>query len=432
VIPTEPEPVISEPFEVLIENMAPLPRPFRRTSDPLVFDVLDPVYDDSQVLWNGQSLALSPPDKIDTRQVRIPAQLAPLGTGELVLVNPPPGGGVQRTRVEIGESTSRVIPDTYPPPLSIGADISAIDRSRRLLYTINDWVAGVWTISCFRLPETDPVWTASFPMDGAVAVTDFDLTSDGRSLYVFDNLLRVWRVRTDSRTAEFRFQIQTDAFMYKYAQYESRHWLRVLGDAPDSVLVATPSRHVTVYDGDQPRPYSDWDFPGTLGSPISPVLAGRDYLYATHPYDSLSGCLVRYPLDAWGFGPPDEFCNFAARWGAYPEMKVFGSELVLQNDESAIGISLDGTVSTARFFPGQNLSVTVEAAYHDRDNNATWILRFRNMDTGERVGHYPRNDYLLNKPSKILLLDEDLLVFMETSHAIKIVPDWKSLAAWYP
>ena len=444
IIPLQPQPVASDPFPVVVSNMPPASEPFSPTSDPRTFSIVQPVYNNSQVLWNGQPVPLSQ-DASGNYQVQLSPQLAPTGsTGEFALINPRPGGGVQREDFQIGANLSSMAPGPAPPAFTqIPAYSLQVDRSREILYTITGAQATQWTLSSYTLPGGTQLQTTSVDKGGATTAVDFQISSDGAYLYVFDDLLRITRFRTDTLAQDLQFQISADGPLTD-ATSQFLQGLQTVEGAPESVLVATPAGRLILYDRDQPRPYTTTDFPSSVISVMDPVLTTSSYVYALRRADvNLQvPCIVRYPIDDSGFGPAEDICNLGAHWGDYPEMKVYGGNLVLESAMSAYGVLQQPDpfgsmrISSEYFDATQNLAASVALlTFNFSSRAATYQLIITEKDTGEPIGHYPPRGAVFGYPSSVVFLDDGTMLYLAQSVAgnkAVIVPQWQTAIEKYP
>jgi hypothetical protein len=321
-------------------------------------------------------------------------------------------------------------------PLVIGADLFQVDQARKLLYIVVGTGSG-WVLASYNLPAGDRIQSATVGNEVSPAV-DFQLSSDGAYLYVTDTGLNVMRFRTDTLVKDLQFQIAADAPPLSSSNtVETRHKLRPLDDTPEGLLVVTPAGRMIVYDRDQQRPYTTTDFPAPGFTAMDPVLVHSTYVYALQRADvyHLVPCVVRYPLDAFGFGPPEEFCSIGTDWAQYPEMKTYAGILVLQNDAEAWAISqTPNSFGNMRLPYSCNPSQNLFAISNSLGTYASNIL-FTRMDTGDSVGVFPAQAALNGLAASTLLLDDGTLVFFEQviprGSRVAIVPQWQTLAQLY-
>ena len=446
VIPLRPQPVVSDPFPVIVSNMPPAAVPLAATGSPRTFNVASPIYADSQVLWNGNQLAMAPTGPNGKLQVQIPPELAPAGqTGEFTVINQRPGGGVQRESVVITDNGSSIVSPGQSFP-HIRADAFQVDRARKLLYTFTDVDASHWSVFVYQLPDNIQLQGTSIPKAGATTAS-FTLSTDGAYLYIADNLLRVTRFPTSTLEQDLQFQLQTDAPPQPLSPIEKRFSIRVLDDLPESVLVVTPGGQMAIYDRGQPRPYTTVDFPDLAVSAMDPVLVTGSYVYALQradPYGPQVPCLVRYPVDGWGFGQPEDFCYPGIEWGKYPEMKAYSGTLVLQNDWEAFGIlsglDYNSLRVIANFDPARDVVSRTGMNINASFNAAGYRIDFSRMSTGEKLGHFPRINQAIY-PTQMTFLDDDTLVYLEKRLAngavsgpasAVVVSNWRSAMEAYP
>ena len=247
----------------------------------------------------------------------------------------------------------------------------------------------------------------------------------------------------DTFSQDLKLQLVTDA-PPPAGGIETRHKLRVLADAPQSLLVATPAGRLIIYDGDQPRPFTSDDFPSFV-TVMDPVLASSTYVYALQvpdPYNKVP-CVVRFSVDGFGFGPAEDFCNIGANWGAYPEMKVYAGTLVLEDSSGAYGINqqpdVGGNMRIAAYYDASlDLVSTLYSLIFQFMNTSSSAYRiaFSQMSTGQPIGHFPPEgwiDMAGEYPSSIMFADnETMLYFNRFSAQTAIVPNWQTAIQRYP
>jgi hypothetical protein len=438
VIPTQPQPLTSAPFSVIVNNLVPAFQPFTPTSNPLTFTVSPPVYNDSQALWNGTPLPITPGPTSGTMQVQIPPDLGAPGTGQFTLINQPPGGGVQTETVSIQTTASGIVGGSDPAPIRIPASFFQVDKTREVLYTLAD-AGAQWTLSAWALPGGSQIQSISIPKNGAGSAVDFALSGDGSLLWMIDDQLRITRFQTTTLSQDLTFQVATDAPRPQNSSAETRQRLRTLADSPGSILLVTPAGRMVVYDGNEPRPYTTTEFPDPNITVMDPVLATSSYVYALQQpnvYHEVP-CLARYPVDGLGFGPPEDFCNPGADWGKYPEMKVYAGTLVLENSAGAFGIQQEPDVFDDMRLAGSydtlhNLIATANiATFNFNTRAATYQINLARLDTAQPLGHYPRTTVLNAYPSQFTFLDDGTMVYFESPSLtsggdVAVVPQWAS------
>lgn len=451
VIPTRPQPLSSDFFQVTVGNLVPALQPFTVTSNPRTFNVIQPVYRDSQVLWNGSAIPYS-----GGTQVQIPTDLALPGAGELTLVNPRPGGGVQRQTVTIGATASTIPTAADPVAKRIPAETFQVDRSRKLLYVVVS-ESTQWTLASYSLPEGTPLQSTAIPKDSATMVVEFRLSTDGSFLYFTDDRLRVLGFRASTLAQDFQFQIPRDAPPGSSSNTsETRHKLRTLADSPQAVLIVTPAGRMILYDRDQPRPYTSAEFPSaSIDTPV-PVLATAEYVYSVRAPDIYLPvpCVSRHPIDAYGFGPPEDICNIGNNWGKYPEMKRTERALFLESQSECVELLInpDGfgnVLSPVTYDNSRNLGIVTNTLSFDFNTRAaTYRLVFSSLDKGSAIGHYPARTPLrgpdFNTPpnfvpvyaNNVVIVDDETMVYLERSGGIRnqvtIVPSWQKDLERYP
>ena len=438
VIPADPKPVASEPFPVIVGRLPPAPRPFLHTEEPLTIAVAEPVYPDTEVLWRGQRLPLTPSDIYGyPYQFRIPSRLAQPGEDELIIRNPPPGGGVQRWKLLIRGTNAFPLIQYPGSPLSpIPADVFAVDRSAKILYVVV--VRDEWTLSAHKLPEMERIAEIVIPKDESKPtwVIDLEVSAGGKYLYMLDSFLRVRRFRAGSLAMDLEFDIPPDT--YGRQDGLSGGWrMKALSDDPESIVVATRARRLVIYDRDRARPYTTSDFPPRMFQQLAPVAATSEYVYAARsienlPSDSSSPCMVRYPIDALGFSHPEEICDPESEWGAYPEMKRYGTMPALA----------DGGATVHAYYGNDWLSIYPHGEVYafrvtDIDaRNRDFVRRifFRDLQDGVLLGHYPRNGAFASGMASITFVGESAMVyyvFDDFSTGVAVVPNWREHVEWY-
>ena len=437
VTPASSSAVMSEDFPVLVKRLAPMLQPFSTTANPRVFTLNGPFYAESTVRWNGQAVAMRA-GAGGTFEVELPPD--PIGTGELSLATPPPGGGAQRVGVRIGATSSSLGGDPAPAALRFGAQKYQVDSTRNRLYTVLSFDRNTWTASVRSLPDGRLLNSGAIPKEQAANVVDLKLSTDGRFLYMTDDLRRVRRMRADTLEVDLRFEIPYDAEPPN-GENELRHSIMPVPGAPESIVVATPAGHLVVYDQDHRRPYSTAEFPSAGMAVMQTVFVGSDYVYAETRRDviniKVNPCLIRYPMDSLGLAPPEEICNLAGEWGKRQEMQVVGKTLLLVDGACAIGIdpvrNLQGTFrSFAKNYDlGQNLGAGAMAATLTINNlPGLYRIGLSRIDTAEGIGHYPAQTGLSRLPTDIQFLDDGTMVYFE-GDAVVVVPDWRSSTQFY-
>jgi hypothetical protein len=194
-----------------------------------------------------------------------------------------------------------------------------------------------------------------------------------------------------------------------------------------------------LYDQDRPRPYMNTDFPSQMNAASDPVLASSSYVYALPRADTYGpgGCLVRFPVDEWGFGPAENFCDLGANWGKYPEMKIYAGTFVLENGSGAYGFrSRPGALGSFRlptsYDAARNISVdAVQLAVDSHSAEPGYRLLLSQLDTGEPLGHYPARTLIGAFPSSALFLDNDTLLYIQEGYSVTVVPKWQTAIERY-
>lgn len=408
VIPTTPE-ITSEPFRVVIRNAPPSYRPIAPSSNRRIFFIKEPFYEDTEVTFNGNVLPKLFENGLLT--VEVPESLATPGTGEFVVRNPSPGGGIQKQSVQFHATGSVLEISSTSPAIRFALEYPRFDSARRLAYGMS-FGPSTWYVSCTDLLSGRVLRSAIHPKDGATTPVDAALSTDGNYFYIIDNLLRVTRYETAGLTADLRFSIVPDAGQ---RPNELRFRIMAIEDSPESLLALLPSGHMVIYDRDLPRPYRSSDFPSAILARMEPVLVTRNAVYAIGSGDTGTSrpCLVRYPVDALGFGAAEDICNPGGDWGKYAEMRRYGDRLILQGRHSAIRI-LPGSVNTSLdqspslIVPSQNLEIRSEIIVpYDG-----YGLRLYRLDSGEPAGIYPPGSPL-RRSQPLALIDGEILVFLE-------------------
>jgi hypothetical protein len=437
----------SDPFPVTVVNLPPNFLPFSATSDPSTFTVLPPAYPTSQVTWRGQPLALSPGPHAGYYQIQLPAGTAP-GSGDLVLTNPRPGGGVQSQTIQFGGSSTVAHAISRPRPRALSdvpADSYQVDRSRMILYTVEDIVGGGFELNSYDLGNGQQLASVSLPKSGATFLWAFELSPDGTLLYLADDQFRIRRIRTQGLRVDLTFAIPTDVPISRLAGGALQ--IMVLADASESLIVTTPAGRMFIFDKDRPRPYSTDDFPSKFVPSMEPVIATSNFVYAVRnrsfnpTSDQPSPCLVRYEIDQLGISPPEELCNVGQQWGKYAEMKTYDGVMVLEAFDTlrALNVTAD-TVSANDFLTmdtAQNLSADwVGQTLPVNDHPTAFEIVIKHLDTGEPIGHLPSTGYFLAKGIGKLTIIGNLLLFLEVtgrgSGFVGIVYYWPDKIQRYP
>jgi len=342
--------------------------------------------------------------------------------------------------VRIGASLSSLGGDPAPALRRFGAQKYQVDRARKLLYTVLGVGQDNWTVSALSLPDGRVVNSAAIPKEQAANVVDLKLSTDGRFLYMTDDRRQVFRMRTETLEPDLRFEIPRDAAPPN-GRNELRHSITPVPGATESIVVATPAGRLVVYDGDRKRAYGTADFPSAAAPVVQTVFVGRDFVYAETRSDvinlKVSPCLVRYPLDALGFAPPEEICNLAAEWGKRAEMKIAGKTLLLVEGADAIGINVTRSQErTLRSFArtydlAQNLAASATVATLTLNNSVeSYRIGFSRADRGESIGHFPAQSGLSRQPTNIQFLDDGTMVYFD-GEAVVVAPDWRSSTQFY-
>jgi hypothetical protein len=187
-----------------------------------------------------------------------------------------------------------------------------------------------------------------------------------------------------------------------------------------------------------------------------PVLVTATYVYSVRSADVYHPvpCVSRHPIDALGFGPPEDICNIGNNWGKYPEMKNHGGALFLESPNVSVGLLMvpdiaGNILSPYTYDNSRNLGlVTATVSFDFNTRAATYRLAFAAMDTGAPVGHYPARTTLkgpdFNTPPKLapvyvtaaVIIDDDTMVYLErpggTRNQVTIVPNWQTAMERYP
>ena len=437
VIPAEPEPVASEPFPVIVGRRPPAPRPFLHMEEPLTIAVAEPVYPETEVLWRGQRLPLMPSGIYDyPYQFRIPSRLAQPGEDELIIRNPPPGGGVQRWKLLIRGTNAFPLIQYPGSPLSpMPADGFAVDRAAKILYVVVGSSPDEWTLSAHRLPEMERIAEIIIPKDEPKprAAIDLEVSAGGKYLYMLDGSLRVRRFLAGSLAMDLEFDIPPDNY-----GLSGGGRMKALSDDPESIVVATRARRLVIYDRGRPRPYTTSDFPSRMFQQLAPVAATSEYVYAARnienlPSDSSSPCMVRYPIDALGFSHPEEICDPESEWGAYPEMKRYGTMPALADGEATIH-AYYGNARLSIYPPGEVYAFSV-VDIDARNGNFVWRLFFWDLQNGVLRGHYPRNGAFANHMASVTFVGESAMVYyvfdLYSKGSVAVVPNWREHVEWY-
>jgi hypothetical protein len=220
---------------------------------------------------------------------------------------------------------------------------------------------------------------------------------------------------------------------------ETRHRLLVLDGRPESLLVATPAGRMILYDRDRPRPYTTDDFPSESVTRMDPILASDSYVYAAARPDVYNpvGCLVRYPIDDLGFASPENLCNLPEDWGKYPEMKLYGGNLVLENGSGADWVlPRPDSSGNMRVFssidPSRDIVAFLDiASFNSQTASAQYRITFRKLSTNEPIGHYPRVGTLSPLPVTVVFLSDNTMLYGQIG-GVAIIPNWRTAIELYP
>jgi hypothetical protein len=445
VIPTQPQAVASDPFPVVVTNQMPAAQPFGPGTSAGAFSVGPPVYPTSQVTWQGQAVPVS--QTSSGLAVQIPLALLQPGVATLALTNPPPGGGVQTQSFQISNSGTATPLGPLPSGNSFPAAFFTVDKQREILYTISQQFASNDTLTAYQLPSGTQIAMTTIPEGTSSQVLDLEISANGAYLYVADDQLRITRYETNGFTQDFQIQIANDAIPLPDGKPAAGFAVRPFTDTPDAFVVATPGGQLVVYDGAQPRPYTTTDFP-SLDIPVfDTVLASSSYLYAVERPNVLRGsnplvvpCVARFPMDAFGLGAPQDFCNLGFEWGTYPEMQTYSGTLGLADASGAYAVNTSPDVTgeillSAGFDFADNVMATPYGLTFNLTTRATTErILFSNLTTGAWIGDYPAQSVLIGAVGKIIFLSDGTLIFSMTSSAssnVTIVPNWLSAMQSY-
>ena len=333
----------------------------------------------------------------------------------------------------IASDTFSVIAENLPPlptanripagvkTLYLAGNEVSIDRDRRILYTLTYAADYQWTLAAFSLSDGTQLRSASFSRRGAALIFGFQLTRDGRFLYLADDLCRIQRFRADSLEKDLEFTFAQDA--PPHLGNNPAFQIMVFEDAPESLLVATPAGRLIVYDRDQPRYYGSADFPSRMVAQMQPLVATSNFIYAMPRPNAqgLNPCVVRYAVDWFGLQPPEELCDPAVQWGRHPEMVRFLRQIVLEAGQTAVGL---------RNAPDPFGSPVAPAFYDTaRDlvfEEAQGRLVVEQLSTGEVTGFFPAlrtltspNPYVttLSDPAmvSVFILDDNTIVVVTSA-----------------
>ena len=426
----------SEAFPVSVPHLPPWSPAAVASNAPRTFILHGPIYDDTSVSFRGTPLPLAASSESGIYQVVVPPELWQPGTHEMVVTNPPPGGGTVRLSVYIAADRYVISQASYPAPLRVLADYFQVDEANRLLYVILKTATG-WKITAHGLPGGEALRTLELNRAPASVLLAARISAGGEYLYLFDDSLLVRRVRCDTFVVDLEFQVAQDAPPQSTGQSGTQQWLKVFEDRPGSVVVATPSGRLIIYDGAQPRPYTTSDFPAVTIGRLQPVLATHEFIYAAL---APAPCIARYEIDDLGFFPAEEMCDVAAAWGRYPEMEVREAGLLLRTKSSAVRISpASANTITGAVNLSQNLLALTELANVDtRTGRSTSRLWIRDLDSREPIGCYPPGfGYSMLEPGIFLddgtlVLSRQLLLGEAALHEVMIVADWRSVVAVHP
>lgn len=362
----------------------------------------------------------------------------------------PPGAYEGRLVVpsspELTSDPFPVVVDALPPAVSptglipagarvlrFGGDDVQIDRARRILYTLNAAANNQWTLTAVDLSGGQELRSASFSRRGATRILGLELSRDGRFLYFADDLNRIQRFRTDSLEKDLEFPVDPDAPPVWRGVNLSLQ-IRAFEDEPESLLIATPAGRLIIYDRDRPRPYGSVDFPPRMAARMRPILATANFIYAVDPsVPAVNPCLIRYPVDAFGLQPPEEFCEPAVQWGRYPEMKRFPGALVLEAGETAVSLRwaphiFNGMVTPHLYDTARDLAILQATGTIPDPMDSIRRLAFARLGTGEVIGFFPAQRTLTGVVSAFFLDDNTMVVvtWAGASKLVTIEQNWQA------
>lgn len=424
--PGPPE-AVSSVIPVIVRNVRPHIVPFVTTNRANVWRVQGAVYETSTAYWNGvpRPLTFLPNGAVE---LELPASS---DSGELRLVNPPPGGGEQRT---ILRSTGSQ-PD---PNVRIAVSQILADPDRGILYALEVSSCCDWRVVAYSVPDGRMMRDGVVPNSAGVSLVDWQITSDGAYIYLAGQNRRVYRVGTVTLQTEVEFVSPLDVPLSSGTA--QKLVLRALPGQPQSVLVTTAAGRMTIYDGDRPRVYSTSDYPSDAVMGFVPLFATPTHIYAI-PNPSLTvgwptPCLVRYPYDRLGFAQPEDICDIAGGWGRWEEMKTYGSMRYLQYGNEYWSISAP-TTSNGWMFARKLWCEAAEGVYVaqnlDLNGNSTVSnLGLIDLVTGNAVPFYPPSSFLLGTMMtgafvRGALVYHDYSLGKAYSSAV-ILPDWRQYA----
>jgi len=375
--------------------------------------------------------------------------LAGPGSGEFVLSNPRPGGGVRRQTVWIGTPGSTSLGQL---PVSLGlAAAYQIDVSRKIVYALNYRSTTHYELVSYQLPAGDRLASVRWPRPAESYVRDLELSSDGQYLYFHDSQLRVQRFQTKELVSDLSFVLPNDAFPTMTTALMSR--VRSLAGEPETIVAVTPAGRMVIYDRDRPRLYTTTEFPSRVIEKMNPIFATSEFVYAVERSDVsryYPPCIVRYPVDSLGFGPAEDLCSLGREWGKYPEMKTWLGTLVLEAGGRSQGLRVGPSdygefLVLASFDAARNIGATNSLVWSS-STTQKFALQLWRLDSGEPIGHYPRqccNElgalFAFDPIESVRFLDDGSLIVIERSwstgaklYTATVVADWETAIERYP
>ena len=411
---------VSSAIPVTIRNAGPSITPFVRTNDAAIWRVQGAVYDTSSAYWNGAPLPLT---FLSNGEVEVHLPAGSL-SGELRLLNPPPGGG--ESLMTLG-SGSGGLPD---PNVRMDVSHILVDADRGVLYAIgSDFDSGVysdWRVVAYSVPDGRILREGSVPNSAGIKFVDWQITPDGGYLYLAGDNRHVYRIATADLHTEADFMPPLDVALT--SGMAQPLMLRVLPGERRSILVTTAAGRMVIYDGDQPRAYTTSDYPSKAVVGFQPLFATPTHVYAMPNLNLAVGrpppCLVRYPYDRLGFDQPEDICDIAGAWGRWDEMKIYAGSRYLQYGNEFWQIAAPTSA---------NRWVIARKVWCDTvEGMCAHNLNLVDLATGSGVAFYPPDSPLVGSVRTTAfvrgaLVYHDYNLSRGYSKAI-ILPDWRQYA----
>jgi hypothetical protein len=232
---------------------------------------------------------------------------------------------------------------------------------------------------------------------------------------------------------DLEFQLDADIPASNLSTKLERVRIMPIPGEPGSFLARTPGGRLIIYDDGHPRPFLSSDYPAQLVEIPDPLLVTSTFVYAVPDMDALHKfeCIARYPVDGFGFGPPEQLCNLSSIWGKYPEMTYSGDALVLRDGIQMVEVKpyYDST-RTMRgqwtYLAEQGLQWRrVLTSFNLNSREFTSRIEFRTLDGSFPVGVFPRSGTVRFVDSPELLEDGTMVVVWNDS--LRVISDWRAV-----